>query len=55
MAGKTGNTGVTCERCGTAIAVKAVERLSEEFAVTCPKCGHRAFYRIENLKTIKPS
>jgi hypothetical protein len=35
--------------------VQAVERLPEEFAVTCPNCGHRAFYRIENLKTIPPS
>jgi DNA-directed RNA polymerase subunit RPC12/RpoP len=47
-------TGVKCERCGAPIAVKAVERLTEEFAVTCPKCGHRAFYRIADLKNIQP-
>ena len=53
MASKPPSTGVRCERCDAPIAVKAVERLTEEFAVTCPKCGHRAFYRIEDLKTIQ--
>jgi len=53
MADGPATTGVICKRCGTAIAVNAAERVTEEFAVTCPKCGHRAFYLIKDIKTIE--
>ena len=54
MASRLAAAGVICKRCETAIAVNGVERVPEEFAVTCPKCGHRDFYRIKEIKTIEP-
>jgi len=53
MGNRPATTGVICKRCEAAIAVNAVERVTEEFAVRCPKCGHRAFYRIKEIKTLE--
>ncbi len=46
------NNGVICKRCATPIAVRAPEKVAEEFTVVCTKCGHRAFYRIKDIRTI---
>ncbi len=45
-------TGVFCVRCKTPIILKDAARVSEEFSAQCPKCGHRGFYQIKDIKTI---
>jgi DNA-directed RNA polymerase subunit RPC12/RpoP len=52
MAGLTQDAGVLCKRCEAPIVVKTVEKVAEEFAVTCPKCGQRGLYRIKDIKTL---
>ena len=44
--------GVVCVRCGKTIPVRDAGKLAEDFAVSCPACGQRAFYRIKDIKTI---
>jgi DNA-directed RNA polymerase subunit RPC12/RpoP len=48
------HTGVVCRRCAAHVVVHAPEKVAEEFSVVCPKCGHRDFYRIKELRTINP-
>ena len=55
MADQSQNTGVVCKRCAAPVAVQTVEKVAEEFSVVCPKCGHRAFYRIKDIKTLSAS
>jgi DNA-directed RNA polymerase subunit RPC12/RpoP len=52
MMGPTQDAGVLCKRCETPIVVKTVEKVADEFAVTCPKCGQRDLYRIKDIKTL---
>jgi DNA-directed RNA polymerase subunit RPC12/RpoP len=53
MTKQSPNVGITCERCKAPVPVKKIKGLSEEFSGRCPKCGHRAFYKIEDLKNIE--
>jgi DNA-directed RNA polymerase subunit RPC12/RpoP len=52
MAIKGPTTIVICKRCKMPVEVQTAERVSEEFSVRCPKCGHRDLYRIKDLKTL---
>ena len=45
-------TGVICVRCGKPIALDKPGGVAEEFTVRCENCGHRDFYRIEDIKTL---
>ena len=46
------HTGVVCKHCGAPVAVHAAEKVAEEFTVVCPKCSHRAFYHIKDIRTM---
>jgi RNase P subunit RPR2 len=52
MAPKGSNTVVICRKCESPIRIDMAERVAEEFAVTCQKCGQRGFYRIKDIKTV---
>jgi len=45
-------TGVVCVRCGKPIPLDQAGSVAEEFTVRCENCGHRAFYRIKDIKTL---
>ena len=49
--GQTG-TGLICVRCKASILLKDAAKVAEEFTAQCPKCGHRHFYQIKDIKTI---
>lgn len=36
---------VACGKCGTATTVQRFETIVDEFSVRCGRCGHRGFYR----------
>ncbi|MDC7787917.1 hypothetical protein PQJ75_29085 [Rhodoplanes sp. TEM] len=36
---------VACGKCGTANTVQRFEAIVDEFSVRCSRCGHRGFYR----------
>lgn len=52
MADNSQRTGVICKKCNTPIAVRTPEKVAEEFSVACPKCGHRGFYRVKDIKML---
>jgi RNase P subunit RPR2 len=52
MPQKGSNTVVICRRCDSPIRIEAAERVADEFAVTCQKCGQRGFFRIKDIKTV---
>ena len=52
MADSRETTGVICKHCAKPVVVAAPEKVAEEFSVACPKCGHRAFYRIKDIKML---
>ena len=52
MAGQTQAVGVFCKRCEAPIVVKTAEKVADEFAVTCPKCGQRGIFRIKEIETL---
>ena len=52
MADNKETKGVICKRCAKPVAVVTPEKVAEEFSVACPKCGHRAFYRIKDIKML---
>jgi DNA-directed RNA polymerase subunit RPC12/RpoP len=45
--------GVVCVECGQKIVVNKDYGITQEFSVKCPKCGKRAFYKIESFRPIK--
>jgi DNA-directed RNA polymerase subunit RPC12/RpoP len=52
MASQSQQTGVLCARCRTPIAVENAAKVSEEFSLACPKCGHRGFYHVKDIRMI---
>ena len=48
------HTGVLCKHCAAPVVVHAPEKVAEEFSLVCPKCGHRDFYHIRELRTFSP-
>jgi DNA-directed RNA polymerase subunit RPC12/RpoP len=42
-------SGVRCHHCGTFVALRSMDRLSQEFAVKCQQCGRRNFYTQSEL------
>jgi DNA-directed RNA polymerase subunit RPC12/RpoP len=55
MVGHEAGSGVICVRCQAPILLKDVAKVAEEFTAQCPKCGHRHFYQIKDIKTIDRS
>ncbi len=35
---------VACAKCGSAITLRQITALAEEFTLLCPRCHHRGFY-----------
>jgi len=53
MAPSGSETIVVCKRCGIPNRIEHVERVAEEFAVRCRKCGWRMIYRIQDIRTVE--
>jgi predicted Zn finger-like uncharacterized protein len=46
---------VSCAHCGTAIEVRNVDSLADEFVVMCPRCHHRSFRTRADLQQSRQS
>jgi len=46
---------VSCAHCGTAIEVRNVDSLADEFVVMCPRCHRRSFRTRADLQQSRQS